>query len=197
MGVSQVSGGLPTYSADTAAAIVAGLASAPVVTPVKMTGWQSFNWGYTVSTTVGAVSIAQQAAEPTKPADQVTSFATYGVVIPVSMGKRKMAGNVVYASDITSMLEGMYNYYIDYQIPVTTTTTFQGSAALDTSSINAPTFNDDLFGAFDETDSDTETTRVYQNNDDTSANYVDVERYKFITLTNSEGNSQTFNFTLD
>lgn len=180
------------YTPDEARAILAAAAADPVIIPPTVNrslfGGLIFAFGHTITTTVGSVSIADQDAEPTKPADKATSFSTYGVVIPISKGHRRMGGNVIEATAIMTEMVGQYDYYTDYQIPITQTDELLGGIAPDNGS--------SLSWDWSEQNNNTETERVFQNMDDTSDNYVDVLRYRNITLIDGNGISHTFRFNL-
>jgi hypothetical protein len=160
------------YTPAEARAALALPAVAPVIIPPLVTndgfGGLHFEFGHVITTTIGTVNIADQAAAPSKPADKVVSFSTYGVVIPISLGRRRMGGNVLESTNITSVMKGTYDYYVTYQIPITVTDAIQGGISPDSSVSNNDTTQSELRRT-------THTERVYQNNDPTSPNWVDVE----------------------
>lgn len=180
------------YTPDSAKAALVNLQSDPIIIPPTLNrglfGGLIYTLGHKITTTVGDINIADQEAEPTKPADKNESFSTYGVVIPRSMGRRRLGGNVIECSTITSAMVGAYDYYVDYQIPITQTDELQGGIHPDNGS--------SLDWDWGESNSQTQTVRIFQDNDDTSDNWVDVERYSNITLVDGNGVSHTFRFTL-
>lgn len=184
------------YTPEEAKAFLSLPAAAPLIIPqvwsrTPFNGY-SYAFGHKITTTIGDVpDIAAQEAAPTKPADKAQSFSTYGVVIPISLGKRRMGGNVVQSTAITSVMIGTYDYEVTYQVPITTTDDTFGKNTV----IPGPDsdMSDELFD-LTETDNTTTTERIFQDNDDTSDNWVDVERYHTITLTDAGGHTRTFTF---
>lgn len=181
-----------SYSPDAARAALTLPAVAPVIIPALVNangfGGLTFQFGHIISTDIGTVDIADQDAAPTKPADKAVSFSTYGVVIPISLGKRRMSGNVIESTNIVSVMLGSYDYFVEYQIPITTTDELQGEIHPDSNQDN-----DDFLHA--ETDRDTVTTRVFQNDDPDSPNWVDVENPKAIDFKNPvNGQSKRYQF---
>lgn len=171
------------YTPDEARAILALPAVAPKIIPPIVSGdgfgGLSFKFGHVITTTIGTVSIADQVAAPDKPADTAVSFSTYGVVIPISLGQRRMTGNVLESTAIMSVMVGSYDYTVDYQIPITTTDALQGGIAPD-SSVTDDTLQIELGRS-------TTTTRIFQNNDPTSDNWVDVDDIDNIQFQNPSG----------
>lgn len=187
-----------SYSPDAARAALTLPTVAPViVNPLVSStefGGLNFRFGHKITTVVGTVpTIADLEASPLKPPDKATSFSTYGVTIPISSGDRRMPGNVVSSSEIQSEMKGTYDYYVTYQVPTTTTDEAYGSLTLSPDTDQNPALGLDIT----ETSKTTDTTRVFQNNDDTSDNWVDVERYHTITLINDQGIARTYTFQLD
>lgn len=187
-----------TFTPADAKARLALPAGAPIIMSGLVEGDTSFSHpyvtsypGHKITTTTGTVNIADQDAEPTKPADKAVSFSTYGVVIPISIGQRRIGGNVLESSPILSRMDGTYDYYTEYQIPVTTT---------DETLNNAMTFawddSNPMGLDLSEISATKETNRVFQNNDTTSDNWVDVETYRTITLVDSKGVARTYTFTV-
>jgi hypothetical protein len=172
------------YTPDEARAALSLPAVAPKIIPPLVTndafGGLHFEFGHKITTEIGTVNIADQAAAPTKPADKAVSFSTYGVVIPISIGRRRIGGNIVESSTIQTVMLGTYDYFVEYQIPITTTDAIQGGIAPD-STVSA---NDTL--QLEQTRT-THTVRVYQNNDNTSPNWVDVEVIDGIQFKNPDG----------
>lgn len=191
MQYSATVGGKPTtgYTPAEAQAIAALPAAAPVIIPPLVTsdgfGGLTFQFGHTITTAIGNISIADQDAAPTKPADKAVSFSTYGVVIPISMGDRRMSGNVIQSSAIQSIMLGQYDYFVDYQIPVTTTDALLGGIQPDNN-----TNTDDTLQT--ETERKSTTTRIFQNNDNTSDNWVDVEDINDISFMNPSNLTRQF-----
>ena len=170
-------------------------AVAPVVIPPLVTsdgfGGLRFAFGHKITTAINnPPTIADQQASPLKPADKAVSFSTYGVVIPISGGRRRLSGNVIESSPIQSVMLGTYDYTVDYEVPITTTDSRLGSLTYAPSQENNPALD------LTETKNTTTTDRVFQNNDPTSSNWVDVQRYQTITLIDANGISRTYTFTV-
>lgn len=160
------------YTPAEARAALTLAAVAPIIIPPLVTGdvfgALHFTFGHKITTAIGnAPTIADQAAAPAKPADKAVSFSTYGVVIPISSGQRRQGGNVLESTPIQSVMKGTYDYFVEYQIPITTTDTIFGGLHPDK---NANT-ND---GLQNETQRKTTPRRVFQNGDPLSPNWVDV-----------------------
>jgi hypothetical protein len=68
---------------------------------------------------VGDVNIQKQDTAPENPGVQTVAFSTYGITIPISMGRRRLVGNVIDALDLVPRLIGNRDYYIDYEVPIT------------------------------------------------------------------------------
>jgi hypothetical protein len=62
--------------------------------------------------------IEDQSGKPTKPATRYFSGSTVGQVIPISMGKRRLVGNVISASAIVPNMLGTKTYTVEYEIPI-------------------------------------------------------------------------------
>ncbi len=160
------------YTPAEARAALALPAVDPIIIPPLVSsdvfGGLTFRFGHKITTVIGSVpTIADQQASPIKPADKAQSFSTYGVVIPISSGRRRMSGNVIESTPIKSQMLGTYDYYTTYQIPITVTDEIQGGISPDSR------YGDDTTQS--ELIRKTHTVRVFQNNDDTSPNWVDVE----------------------
>lgn len=194
--IAGSSGGGP-ISPDEARAKLAGPVAAPVTIWPKIVGDTGYNphyglqLGHKFTQTLGDMpTIADQQAEPTKPPDKALSFSTYGVVIPISLGVRRMGGNVVMSTDVTSIIEGTYYYETTYQIPITTTDTEYGSWSAGDYPANTELYAtvQDEFNRMDTI------TRIFQNNDPTSDNWVDVATPSTSKFRGNTGIVQTFNF---
>jgi len=66
----------------------------------------------------GSVDIAPQEQRPETPESRKVSVSTYGITIPLSMGARRINGNIIEATKIKPVLEGTYEYDVTYQIPI-------------------------------------------------------------------------------
>lgn len=189
-------GGPQSYTPDQAKAILSLPAAAPIIIPPLVTsdgfGGLHFEFGHVITQTVGNVpDIAAQDASPTKPADKAVSFSTYGVVIPISLGDRALGGNVVEGAPIQSVMVGTYDYFVDYQVPITTTDTLQGGISPAPAPDSTSNTSDYLQT---EQNAQTTTTRIYQNNDPTSDNWVDVEDTTSAEFKNDSGLVRKFIF---
>lgn len=60
----------------------------------------------------------QQEQKPENPGRRYVSASTWGRTIPISMGKRRLEGNLLQSSALVPKLEGTTEYYIDYKIPI-------------------------------------------------------------------------------
>ena len=67
---------------------------------------------------LGQVNIAAQEQAPGNPGIRKAAFSTYGVAIPISIGRRAITGNVIDATDIVPVMVGTYDYWVEYQIPI-------------------------------------------------------------------------------
>lgn len=67
---------------------------------------------------LGEVNIAQQEQAPDNPGIRKAAFSTYGVPIPVSIGRRAVTGNVIDATDFIPAIIGSYDYWVEYQVPI-------------------------------------------------------------------------------
>lgn len=75
-------------------------------------------WFIDPKTERGEVNIAEQEQAPDNPGIRTQKFSTHGVSIPVSIGHRPVTGNIIDASEIVPRLEGTYDYWVEYQIPL-------------------------------------------------------------------------------
>jgi|SRR5215217_634085 len=55
---------------------------------------------------------------PANPGIRLVSVSTYGITVPVSIGRRVVTGNIVDAEPITPRLEGAYEYEVAERVPV-------------------------------------------------------------------------------
>lgn len=62
--------------------------------------------------------VDDQSAEPNSPGRREVTASTYGKVIPISFGIRRLEGNIIQASDLIPRLVGNQTKYIEYQIPM-------------------------------------------------------------------------------
>lgn len=67
---------------------------------------------------LGKVDIAAQEQRPENPGIREVAFSTYGINIPVSIGKRAVTGNIIDATPPTPEIVGAYEYWVEYKIPV-------------------------------------------------------------------------------
>lgn len=54
---------------------------------------------------------------PANPGIRLVAASTYGTVVPVSIGRRVVTGNIIDAEPITPRLEGAYEYTVTERIP--------------------------------------------------------------------------------
>lgn len=62
--------------------------------------------------------IEDQSAKPEKPETRFVTASTYGRVIPISLGRRRLEGNLIQASNLTPKLVGTTTKTIEYEIPI-------------------------------------------------------------------------------
>lgn len=67
---------------------------------------------------VGDVRIEDQTAAPDNPGIRKATSSAYGNVIPLSLGKRRVSGNVIQSTAIVPVLEGTRSYPVTYYIPL-------------------------------------------------------------------------------
>jgi hypothetical protein len=87
----------------------------------KVGGGSPVGWGmpYVLpGYTLGKVDIAAQEQRPENPGIREVAFSTYGINIPVSIGKRAVTGNIIDATPPTPEIVGAYEYWVEYKIPI-------------------------------------------------------------------------------
>lgn len=55
---------------------------------------------------------------PANPGIRLVAASTYGTIVPVSIGRRVVTGNIIDAEPITPRLEGAYEYTVEERTPV-------------------------------------------------------------------------------
>lgn len=87
--------------------------------PVAPVDWTLLGPQYSRGYRIGDVRIEdQQEQKPENPGIRKVTASTYGKTIPVSLGRRRLAGNVIQSSAMVPKLEGTFEYEIEYQIPI-------------------------------------------------------------------------------
>lgn len=100
--------------AEAQAAIANALANPIAPVPFSIQGPRYRN-GYHI----GDVRIEdQQEQKPENPGRRYASASTWGRTIPVSMGKRRLEGNLLSSTPLVPKLEGTVEYEITYEIPI-------------------------------------------------------------------------------
>lgn len=61
---------------------------------------------------------AERAQSPENPGIRIEAFSTYGVAIPLSIGQRRISGNVIDATPLTPRLEGERYYTTKVRVPI-------------------------------------------------------------------------------
>jgi hypothetical protein len=72
--------------------------------------------------TVEHTTPVEQPQVPENPGVRKEAFSTYGVTIPISTGRRAVAGNIIDASDLVPRLVGGSTTVVTYTVPITTRT---------------------------------------------------------------------------
>jgi uncharacterized phage protein (TIGR02218 family) len=118
-----------TYTPAEAQAMLARLVANPIpVTNATMTldsyfsptmGYQRVNFvpgkpGYHVEDP----RVEDQQAKPEKPEVRFASASTYGRVIPISLGRRRLEGNLIQSSNLVPRLVGTTTMTIEYEVPI-------------------------------------------------------------------------------
>ena len=67
---------------------------------------------------LGDVDIAEQEQRPENPGPRTFQTSTWGTNIPISLGWVRVATVVLEAKPIVPTIEGEYDYYIEYKIPI-------------------------------------------------------------------------------
>jgi hypothetical protein len=114
------------YSPEEAQAAVAGLVANPIPATSRQTiisGGAFNSWDIRwipgmPGRHYGDVRIEDQEAEPTNPGIREVTASTYGQTIPVSLGRRRLPGNIVQSTQMVPRLVGGRDYEITYQIPI-------------------------------------------------------------------------------
>lgn len=112
-----------TYSTDQAEALAARLAANPVPTKYALSSYGPRLWkervtfhGYTADTSALDDLPAQQ-NKPTNPGVKNVTFSTYGTVVPISAGQRRLYGNVIDCTPLVPQLVGTRTKTIPVEIP--------------------------------------------------------------------------------
>jgi hypothetical protein len=118
-----------TYTPAEAQAMLARLVANPIpVTNATMTldsyfspymGYQRVNFvpgkpGYHVEDP----RIEDEQAKPEKPETRFVTASTYGRVIPISLGRRRMEGNLIQSSNLVPRMVGTTTKTIEYEVPI-------------------------------------------------------------------------------
>lgn len=120
--------------------------------------------------------VKDQTAKPDNPGIREATASTYGKYIPVSVGQRRLPGNVIHSTNIEPRLIGNRTYEVTYKVPI-----FEDyQAAME---IVWPEHDTDidLYGNLTESSRSVSTKRI--ENPEDSNQYVDVEVVDRITLT--------------
>jgi hypothetical protein len=67
---------------------------------------------------LGDVDIAEQEQRPENPGPREFAASTWGSNIPLSIGNVRVATVVLEAAKIVPTIEGEYDYYIEYRVPI-------------------------------------------------------------------------------
>jgi hypothetical protein len=89
----------------------------PIAPKPFMDGWQNPRLnkpGFHIE----GVRIEDQDEKPTAPEVRRFSTSVYDKVIPISLGKRRMAGNVIQCTAIIPRLVGTREFEITYEVPI-------------------------------------------------------------------------------
>lgn len=123
-GVSRTRG----YNPTEARAVLARLQAIPAPDPLNYTpsglfGMQRWISGslppVALGKTYGNVRIKDQPEQPDNPGIREVSVSTYGNTIPVSLGRRRVSGNIVQSTNIIPRLPPPRKYFEFYEVPVT------------------------------------------------------------------------------
>jgi hypothetical protein len=114
------------YSPEEAQAAVAGLVANPIPATSRqmMVSGGAFN-SWDIRWIAGMpgkryedVRIEDQEAEPNNPGIREVTASTYGQTIPVSLGRRRLPGNIIQSTQMVPRLVGGFDYEITYRVPV-------------------------------------------------------------------------------
>lgn len=117
-----------TYSPEEAQAMLAKLVANPI--PARNGSWQggydgpgfrAYSWkllGQQPGYRVEDPRIDEQTAKPEKPETRYVSASTYGKTIPISMGKRRLEGNLILCTALVPKLVGNRDFTIEYEVPI-------------------------------------------------------------------------------
>lgn len=114
------------YSPEEAQAAVAALVANPIPATARQTrisGGAFNSWDIRfIPGQAGRhfedVRIEDQEAEPTNPGIREVTASTYGQTIPVSLGRRRLPGNILQATQMIPRLVGGRDYEITYKVPM-------------------------------------------------------------------------------
>lgn len=67
---------------------------------------------------IEGVRIEDQKEKPEAPEVRIYSTSAYNKIIPISLGQRRLVGNIIQCSSIVPRLVGTHEVTIDYEIPV-------------------------------------------------------------------------------
>lgn len=67
---------------------------------------------------IEGVRVEDQKEKPTAPEVRVYSTSSYNKIIAISLGRRRLVGNVIQTTSIVPRLVGTKEYYITYEVPV-------------------------------------------------------------------------------
>lgn len=81
-------------------------------------GGLHIRWGGKSGYHVEDPRVEDQSAKPEKPETRYVTASTYGKTIPISMGKRRLEGNLILCSALVPKLVGNQDYTIEYEIPI-------------------------------------------------------------------------------
>lgn len=113
--------GTGVYTPEQAAAALAHAHANPLpsVVSLQRTGWYSHKVSRARGFVLGDIpNIAEQEGKPANPGIREASVSTYGGTIPISIGRRRLGGNVIEASTLVPRLIGTRTYTVDYEIPI-------------------------------------------------------------------------------
>lgn len=67
---------------------------------------------------IEGVRIDDQKEKPTAPEVRIYSTSAYNKIIPISLGQRRLVGNIIQCTAIVPRLVGTKEYTVDYEIPI-------------------------------------------------------------------------------
>lgn len=102
---------------EEAEAAIAYAEANPIAPKPFMDGWQSpilNKPGFHIE----GVRIEDQKEKPEAPEVRIYATSAYNKVIPISLGQRRLVGNIIQCSAIIPRLVGTREYFIDYEVPI-------------------------------------------------------------------------------